>query len=238
MLDRGGTRFCEACRSAIRVITHPLCPICGTPFTVALADHRCGGCARQRPAYRAARAAGRYEGALLESIHRLKFGGDLVQAPSLAALLGAPLASLPAAHGGSLLPSPLHVERELRPLYDLVVPVPLHPRRLRERGFNQAHLIAAEAMRAGLFPAWTMLAPAALARVRETPPQTKLSRARRLRNLRGVFRGKPEAVRGKTVLLVDDVMTTGATLEGCALALLRAGARSVDGLVVARVITT
>jgi ComF family protein len=237
-LERGATRFCEACLGAIRCVTSPICPICGTPFVTALADHPCGACAGRPPAFRAARAAGPYEGALLESVHRLKFGGDLVQAPALAGLLGPPLASLAAAwnHGGSLLLSPLHAERESRPSYDLVVPVPLHPRRLRERGFNQAHLIAAEAMRAGLFPRWTALAPTALARVRETPPQTKLSRARRLLNLRGVFKGRPEAVRGRTILLIDDVMTTGATLEGCALALLGAGARSVDALVVARVI--
>ncbi len=237
-LERGATRFCEACLDAIRCITPPLCPICGTPFVAALADHPCGACARRPPAFRAARAAGPYEGALLESVHRLKFGGDLVQAPALAGLLGPPLASLAADanHGGSLLLSPLHAERDSRPPYDLVVPVPLHPRRLRERGFNQAHLIAAEMIRAGLFPPWTALAPAALARVRETSPQTKLSRAQRLRNLRGAFRGKPKAARGRTILLIDDVMTTGATLEGCALALLRAGARSVDALVVARVI--
>jgi ComF family protein len=240
-LERGATRFCEACLGAIRCVTPPLCSICGTPFVAALTDHPCGACARERPAFRAARAAGAYEGALLEAVHRLKFGGDLVQAPALAGLLGPPLASLPAAaenHGGSLLLSPLHAERESRPSYDLVIPAPLHPRRLRERGFNQAHLIAAEALRTGLFSPWTTLAPNALARVRETAPQTGLRRAQRLGNLRGVFRGKPEAVRGRTILLIDDVMTTGATLEACALALLRAGARSVDALVVARVTTT
>jgi ComF family protein len=236
-LGSGPTRFCGGCEGAMPRISRPLCTRCGLPFFSAIANHPCGACLARPPAFRAARAAGRYEGALLDSIHRLKFGGDLVQAPALAALLPRALASL----GGepptaaAVLPSPLHVEIDARPAPDLVIPVPLHPRRLRERGFNQAHVIAAEAVRAGLFAPWTRLAPWALARVRETPAQTRLSRPERLTNLRAAFTARPDAVRGRTVLLVDDVMTTGATLDACARALLRAGAREVDAVVVARV---
>lgn len=114
---------------------------------------------------------------------------------------------------------------------DVVVPVPLHPRRLAERGFNQAALLAAEV--AGELRAPT--APRALSRARDTPQQAMLDRAGRLENVTRAFEAiDPARVRGKRVVLVDDVMTTGATLTACAEALLEAGAISVAGLVVAR----
>ena len=114
---------------------------------------------------------------------------------------------------------------------DVVVPVPLHPRRLAERGFNQAALLAAEV--AGELRAPT--APRALSRARDTPQQAMLDRAGRLNNVTRAFLAiDPARVRGRRVVLVDDVMTTGATLTACAEALLEAGASSVAGLVVAR----
>lgn len=185
------------------------------------------------------RAGGLYEGALLKSVRRLKFGQDFVQVPSLVDILDRALDGLDRGSGptaGAVSPSPLHVDIEKRPAYDLLIPVPLHPRRLRERGFNQAHLLSAGLMRRGVFAPWTTLAPRALARVRETPPQTRLPRRQRRANLRGAFRAMPEIVRGRSTLLVDDVMTTGATLDVCAQALMSAGARVVDGIVAARVI--
>ena len=198
-----------------------------------------GPCLREPPAFRAVRAGGLYEGTLLESIHRLKFGRDLVQVPSLVNILDRALGGLDRGSeptAGAVSPSPLHVVIENRPAYDLLIPVPLHPRRLRERGFNQAHLLSAGLMRRGVFAPWTRLAPRALARIRETPPQTRLPRRQRRANLHGAFRAIPVMVRGRSVLLVDDVMTTGTTLDVCARALMRAGARVVDGIVVARVI--
>jgi ComF family protein len=243
--ERGGTRFCARCLGTVRPVVPPLCTRCGVPFAAAIADHLCGGCARRPPAFRAARAATYYEGTILESLHRLKFGSDAVQAPALARLLGPPLAALGAAHRDGpviaddprarIFPSPLHVTVETLPYFDLVIPVPLHPRRLRERGFNQAHLLVAEARRGGILSPRARLAPLALVRVRETRAQTRLSRAERLENPRGAFAAQREAVRGRSVLLVDDVMTTGATLDACARACLREGARSVDAVVVARV---
>ena len=244
-LNEGGTRFCGGCLATIRLVASPMCTRCGVPFASAIEDHLCGHCARKPPAFRGARASAHYEGTILESLHRLKFGGDAVQAPALASLLGPPLAALADAHADGprvacsprarIFPSPLHVALEALPYYDRIVPVPLHPRRLRERGFNQAHLLAAEARRAGVLSPRARLDPSALARVRETRSQTKLSRTERLENLRGAFTARPDRVRGCTVLLVDDVMTTGATLEACTRALRRAGARSVDAVVVARV---
>ncbi len=112
---------------------------------------------------------------------------------------------------------------------DVEVPVPLHPRRLAERGFNQAALLAAEV--AGE----RTTAPRALSRARDTPQQAMLDRAGRLKNVTRAFEAiDPARVRGRRVVLVDDVMTTGATLTACAEALLEAGASSVVGLVVAR----
>ena len=120
----------------------------------------------------------------------------------------------------------------------LIVPVPLHLSRRRERGFNQSELLAAGLVRAlgkqrgGAAP---QVAKACLRRTRATPPQTGLSVASRRENLRGAFEVvKPDAVRGRVIVLVDDVMTTGATLSACARALKRAGAARVMGLTLAR----
>ncbi len=238
-LCAGPTRFCSDCLAAMAPLAPPWCPRCGEPFAAAAGNHPCGRCAARPPPFGAVRAAGRYEGILLESIHRLKFAGDLVQAPALAALLVRAVRALHAdtvnEGARTIDPSPLHLALDDRPGPDLLIPVPLHPRRLRERGFNQAHVIAAEALRAGILAPRTRLDPAALGRARETPPQTRLSRAERLVNLRGAFEARHDRVKGRTVLLVDDVMTTGATLEACARALIRAGARRVDAVAVARV---
>ena len=238
-LGLGPTRFCPPCLGAIAPLSPPWCPRCGEPFVAAAGSHPCGRCAATEPSFDVARAAGRYEGTLLDSIHRLKFAGDLVQAPALGALLARALSEqreeTPPCRAERVDFSPLHVDIEDRPGPDLVIPVPLHRRRLRQRGFNQAHVLAEEALRAGLFASRTILAPRALHRLLETPPQTQLSRAARLGNLRSAFEADPERVKGRTVLLVDDVMTTGATIEACARALKRAGARRVDGVVVARV---
>jgi ComF family protein len=114
---------------------------------------------------------------------------------------------------------------------DLVVPVPLHPRRLAERGYNQAALLAAHVAAELGAP----LAARGLTRLRHTEQQAQLTRGDRLSNTAGAFRARaPDRVRGRAVVLVDDVATTGATLEACRAALLLAGAASVTCLVVAR----
>lgn len=210
--------LCPECRAALRLIEGPICPCCGQPFASdAVADHLCGACLAHPPAYAMARSAGIYGPPLKTLIHRLKYRGQLRAAGPLGEILGSAFRR----HWGH------------RPV-DLVIPVPLHRRRLRERGFNQVQSMLRRWPRLGLAPA-AALAPGNLVRVRHTAPQAGLDRQERRRNLQAAFRvNRPEAVRGRFVLLVDDVMTTGATVTACAEALARSGARRVDVLTLAR----
>lgn len=152
-----------------------------------------------------------------ELVHRLKYGDRT----ELALTLGRMMAQ---------------AGRELLAEADLIVPVPLHRARLWSRRFNQAAALAAVIARQSRLPA----APTALARVKRTRQQVGLTRAQRAQNLQGAFR-VPEAMRpqieGRRILLVDDVLTTGSTANAAARALLRAGAREIDVLTFARVVT-
>ena len=116
---------------------------------------------------------------------------------------------------------------------DLLIPVPLHPKRLRWRGFNQSVVLAREVSRAWNIP----LDPAVLVRSKETPPQTQLSEEDRRRNVRDAFTLNPaKSVAGKTVLLVDDIYTSGATVNACSRALLGGGVKEVQVLTLARTV--
>ncbi len=149
---------------------------------------------------------------LAAALHRYKYGRDTTLAPALAELLSDHC--------------PLSVN------HDVIVPVPLHIRRLRWRGFNQALLLAKPLAKRFGVP----LDPFILRRTRATPPQVSLGEADRRRNIAGAFAVRiPGLVRDRSALLVDDVYTTGATVNECARALRRAGARRVDVLVLARV---
>ncbi|MEO7327749.1 MAG: ComF family protein [Minicystis sp.] len=176
----------------------------------------CAACAQTLAPCAAAEDAplafGAFGGALATTVRRFKYGAR----PDLARPLGALLRR--AAEDAGLA-------------VDLIVPVPLHPHRLAERGYNQAALLAAQLAQS----LGARLGPRALARVRNTPPQAQLDRARRLGNVVEAFRLRtPLQVRGRRVLLIDDVATTGATLAACRAALLEGGARSVTALVIAR----
>jgi ComF family protein len=183
----------------------------------------CGACRADAPAFDGARSFGLYTGKLRQVVLRLKFGGEERLGVRLGEWLAPTWDALPE---GSEFDLPL------------IVPVPLHASRRRERGFNQSELLARGLVRAlrrqngGAAP---QVARGCLRRKRATPPQTGLSVAARRENLRGAFEVvKPDEVRGRAIVLVDDVMTTGATLSACARALKRAGAAQVMGVTLAR----
>jgi ComF family protein len=118
-------------------------------------------------------------------------------------------------------------------VFDLTIPVPLHPKRLRWRGFNQAVILAREVGRLWEIP----VDPFLLLRSRETPPQTELREDERRKNVRGAFTVNPrKSVQGKKLLLVDDVYTSGATVNECSRTLLRAGAKQVQVLTLTRTV--
>jgi ComF family protein len=212
-----GAGLCAACWSKLSPIERPFCEKLGIPFTYdpgpgiysmqAIADP---------PAYVRARAAVRYDEIARTMVHALKYGDRLDLAPVMARWM--------ARAGADLLADA-----------DIVVPVPLHWRRMWARRFNQSATLAK--LLAG--PYGVPVSYAALKRVKATPQQVGLSRSERAVNVQGAFRvdpaGKAEIAR-RHVVLVDDVLTSGATADACSRALLRAGARQVDVLVFARVV--
>lgn len=198
------------------------CEICGGPLeSVASGAERCARCLAQRPHYRLARTIARYRttaedepGSLPALIRRHKYGLDQSVGRALAEFLGDEL--------------PLKASD-----YDVVIPVPLHWRRLWWRGFNQAALLAGEVARRLGLP----LDTTSMIRIRRTSPQTARHHDERIKNVRRAFAvTNPERVKGRRVLIVDDVMTTGATVDECARVLIRAGAMSVDVFTLARVL--
>jgi ComF family protein len=206
--------ICRACWSGILPITPPVCDSCGDPLpSWRIASVACGRCARcRRHPSRVARgrAIGAYDGPLRAIVHALKYDSRRSVARPLAALL--------AEHGRDLIDGA-----------DVAVPVPLHRARMRARGFNQAAEIARH-----------LPIPMAhtLVRVRATLSQTDLPAGARHRNVHGAFAPHRRArVDGAIVLLIDDVSTTGATLDACAEVLLAAGAREVRALTAARVVS-
>lgn len=215
--------LCAGCWERLERIVSPCCRLCGAPFGVFAAGEGsepslpggslCGACRAARPPWAYARAALHYGDCARDALHALKFGGRRA--------LAAPLADLMAELGPTL---PLTV-------VDVVVPVPLHPRRERERGFNQSWLLARR-----LGAAWGLAARTdVLARRVATAAQTELGAAARRANVRDAFTvRRPELVAGRHVLLVDDVLTTGATAAACAVALRVGGAATVGVVTVAR----
>jgi ComF family protein len=205
--------FCAPCAESLEPLLPPYCTRCGEPFGGEGPSHPCLRCLRKPPAFDLARAPFVYGGALREAIHRYKYGG--------AWDLGRHLAPLVAPGAPDLDPRG----------FDLVVPVPLHPRRLAERGFDQAVPLARAVARESDLP----LRPRALRRLRATAPQAGLVGEARRANVRGAFAvARPSEVAGRRVLLLDDVVTTGATARACARALREAGARAVGVLSLAR----
>lgn len=212
--EEGKPGFCSNCLSQIRWIEPPFCSICGIPFiSREVETHPCGACVTHRKYFTIARALGAFEGSLQEAIHRWKYEGKTYLTPFFADWMAEGL------------------NRHWEPgSLDLLIPVPLHTRRLRERGFNQVLLLVRELSRRTGIPYRKTI----LQKKKPTIPQVNLSGVEREKALRGTFHviGKEE-LSGLSVLLIDDVYTTGATVNECSKVLLRGGAKRVDVLTLA-----
>ncbi|MDQ7794202.1 MAG: ComF family protein [bacterium] len=225
LCGRPSPGLCFLCRQDIAWTPPDRCARCSRPLPspaasgggpVHLVRSVCPDCLTAPGRFFLARSLGIYRGLLRRAIRRLKYGRETHLAGSLGDRLAREVVGQqhrPATDGRGYGLGPGSA-------FQLVVPVPLHPDRLARRGFNQAALLATPVARALGIPC----SRRGLDRVRTTPAQAGLTRRRRLANLAGAFVADPGAVGGRTVLLVDDVLTTGATAAGCAAALLEAGA--------------
>jgi competence protein ComFC len=207
--------ICDGCRAEVKFIEPPFCARCGLPFPGAITQSfECGDCREMHWPFASARAAAIARGVMLEIIHRYKYQRALWLEPFLAELLIARAA--PVLGSGE---------------WNMLLPVPLHPVKQREREFNQAERLARRLSEATGVPMNSRL----LRRVEPTRTQTQLSRAERLANVRRAFAvGGDEPLAGKRVVIVDDVLTTGATTGACAGVLRAAGAGDVCVWTVAR----
>ena len=206
---REGSFLCITCYDALPCLAAPLCELCGLPLK---GGGLCPACARESQAVDRIRSPLLYQGLAREVVHSLKYRN----LRSLAAPLGQLLAE--------------YLVQQALP-GDVLVPVPLHPSRLRQRGYNQATLLARElGERSGL-----PVVDDCLVRLTNAPAQARSSSAtERQRNVKDAFACRDNTLRGRQVLLIDDVCTTGATLNECALALKAKGAAVVSGLTLAR----
>jgi ComF family protein len=218
MVGETGT-LCSNCWQKISFLEGACCQACGLPFEFDLGpDAFCGACSQNRPLFRRARAAMIYNEASRDLILSFKHG-DRTNAA--------------AAYGKWLYRTELQLVEE----NDLLLPVPLHWSRLFHRRYNQAALLAVEIGKICKMPVETSL----LLRPKKTASQGHKTPNQRYNNLRGAFSVPVQAetkLKGKRVLLVDDVFTTGATVSACSKTLLQAGVKSVDVLTLARVVRT
>lgn len=203
-----GARWCKDCRDSIRLIPEPKCDICGLPQAE---DGTCLSCRQSPPFYKELRSWVVFEGPIRKALHRIKYHQDIGLGDALASEM-------------------LQYTNQLDWHIDMVIPVPLGKKRFRERGYNQVGLFAHPL---ALAKEWKY-ATRYLKRVRETISQVGLSADERKNNVRSAFVADRNKVVGKTVLVVDDVSTTGATLNSCAEALINGGAYEVYALSLAR----
>ncbi len=206
--------LCSKCLASVNYIQSPLCNCCGKAFTADTGEDRlCSDCLIRKPLYTGARSLVYYTPPVSTLIHKLKYNGTHYS---------------------------LQILSELSKRFDfaffedceIIIPVPLHRRRLQKRGFNQSLLFARM-----FFPDTAAdIVPGVLVRVRDTIPQTSLVRADRLKNLKHAFAIKNQAdVRERRICLVDDVLTTGTTINECCKALIQAGSKEIKVLTMARV---
>ena len=209
--------ICRECTLGFTPINAPFCTICGIPFgSDGIENHPCEDCLRTKPFFQAAYAPYRYEGSILEAVKRIKYGQKTFVADAVGPLLAE------------------FVKTRFMPLEPfLTIPVPLHPKRLRERGFNQS-LLLAKHVATGINGKLDFLS---LTRTKHTIPQTTLPRKERQENVQNAFFLRtPDAVKKKNILLVDDVATTGNTLNECARVLTLGGAKAVFCVTLAKAV--
>ena len=203
-----GEWLCTDCVTGFHYVQPPICGICGRPLSHG---EQCANCSRHPLKIDGIRAATYFEGSIRLAIHHFKYRGTQVLAPYLGKLLAQAWHSAP-------LP------------VSTIVPVPLHPHRLRQRGYNQSALLAHELSKHFDVP----VIGNCLLRVRPTRPQVGLGAAERRTNVQGAFQCIDQRLEGKSIMLIGDVCTTGATLEACAHALYRQGSHVVWAMVLAR----
>ena len=203
-----GSLWCEACRAAVQPIGPPWCEKCGEPFVT---DRLCSNCRAHPLEIEKIRSVALFDGVLRQAIHRFKYER---------------LASM-AEPFGDMLADYWRAEQFTA---DWLIPVPLHPSRERDRGYNQSELLTRRLARRVNVPGNSK----GLRRIRATAVQMTLNAAQRHENVAGAFECVEPRVRGARVIIIDDVSTTGATLEACAQAVLKAGAATVMGLTLAR----
>ena len=209
--------FCSDCFGQITFLHGSLCPVCGILFPDSSSeDHLCPSCMENAHWFEFARAAVAYEGIIADVIRRFKYGRDLTAGEALAGLL-----------------ADFDFDGVDFSAFDAIIPVPLHIRRLRERRFNQSLVLArALGKKHGIAVDFSLLK-----RRRFTLTQTGLNKSERDKNISGAFRAShSEKIPGGSFLLVDDVYTTGATINECAKTLAEAGAKRVAALTAARVL--
>jgi len=214
--NRAGIRWCNDCQQSFTKVTAPLCSCCGNPQQqgdLLNSSGICRECAAAAPHYQALRSFGHYETGLRNAILRLKYQGDMALAEALSKHL-------------------IELYNDLKWKIDLIVPVPLGARRAKERGYNQSSLLG----RPLAYAVHKPFSPAALQRKHETRSQVGLSASERRLNVAGAFSARQDLVRGKVILIIDDVTTTGSTISACAQALCEAGASAVHGITLARAV--
>jgi len=203
--NRRGSWLCDSCAAALPLFSTPWCDRCGVPGTYL----RCK-CQSTPANLQQVRSVGPFDGWLRGAVVQFKYHGEWARTPHLGALLASTVAQLPGV--------------------DVLIPVPLHPTRLRQRGFNQSLLLARHAG-----DVLTLDVEEALVRTRRTQAQVSLAAQQRTANVAGAFAVKPNiAVAGLSIALIDDVVTTGSTLSACAEVLIAAGAASIKAASLAR----
>lgn len=212
-----GQIFCSICHEEIHFINGSICPVCGTTFSDSPAEnHLCGDCLEKRPYFSYARAVFSYEKIILNAIHQFKYNRNISTGEMLASFMA-----------DFSFPDIDFTD------YSLVMPVPLHIKRLRKRGFNQSLILARTIGKKKQIPVNFSL----LRRRKFTLTQTGSNKKERKQNIKGAFEvSDPQKIADKNIILVDDVYTTGATVNECAKTLIRAGAQKVSVLTIARVL--